>query len=50
LAAKALLFSLFVFLALHNLMETDFLQGDGVTWVAFLLMLGMLGNLRRAPA
>ena len=50
LAAKALLFSLFVFLALHNLMETDFLQGDGVTWVAFLLILAMLGNLRRAPA
>ena len=44
---KALLFALFVFLALHNLMETDFLEGDGVTWVAFLLMLAMLRNLRR---
>jgi exopolysaccharide production protein ExoQ len=47
---KALLFSLFVFLLLHNLMETDFLEGDGVTWVAYLLMLAMLGELKRAPA
>ncbi len=47
-AIKALLFSLFIFLLLHNLMETDFLEGDGVTWVAYLLMLAMLGNLRRA--
>lgn len=47
LEIKAMLFALFVFLVLHNLMETDFLEGDGVTWVAYLLMLGMLGNLRR---
>ncbi len=47
LEMKSLLFALFVFLALHNLMETDFLEGDGVTWVAFLLMLAMLGNLGR---
>ena len=45
---KALLFALFVFLVLHNLMETDFLEGDGVAWVAYLLMLAMLGNLQRA--
>ena len=45
--AKALLFALFAFLLLHNLMETDFLEGDGVTWVGFLLMLAMLGNLTR---
>ena len=44
---RALLFALFVFLVLHNLMETDFLEGDGVTWVGFLLMLAMLRNLRR---
>jgi exopolysaccharide production protein ExoQ len=49
-AIKALLFSLFIFLLLHNLMETDFLEGDGVAWVAFLLLLAMLGNLRRAGA
>ena len=46
-AMKALLFSLFVFLVLHNLMETDFLEGDGVTWVAFLLMLAMLYRVER---
>jgi len=44
---KAPLFALFVFLLLHNLMETDFLEGDGVTWVAYLMMLAMLGNLSR---
>jgi O-antigen ligase len=44
---KALLFSLFVFLILHNLMETDFLEGDGVTWVGFILLLAMLRNLRK---
>jgi O-antigen ligase len=44
---KALLFALFAFLLLHNLMETDFFEGDGVTWVGYLLMLGMLANLGR---
>ncbi|MDE2183225.1 MAG: O-antigen ligase family protein [Alphaproteobacteria bacterium] len=47
LGLKAMLFSLFVFLLLHNLMETDFLEGDGVAWVAYLLMLAMLYRLRR---
>jgi exopolysaccharide production protein ExoQ len=47
IATKALLFALFVFLVLHNLMETDFLEGDGVTWVAYLMMLAMLYQLRR---
>jgi len=47
LEMKSPLFALFVFLVLHNLMETDFLEGDGVTWVAFLLMVAMLGNLGR---
>jgi O-antigen ligase len=47
LRLKALLFALFAFLLLHNLMETDFLEGDGVTWVAFLLILAMLGRMRR---
>jgi exopolysaccharide production protein ExoQ len=49
-ATKALLFALFVFLLLHNLMETDFLEGDGVAWVANLLMLAMLGDLRKEAA
>jgi O-antigen ligase len=47
IGVKALLFSLFVFLVLHNLMETDFLEGDGVTWVGFLLMLAMLRHMER---
>ena len=45
-AMKALLFALFSFLLLHNLMETDFLEGDGVTWVAYLVMLAMLDDRR----
>jgi O-antigen ligase len=49
LGEKALLFALFVFLVLHNLMETDFFEGDGVAWVAYLLMLAMLGDLRKTP-
>jgi exopolysaccharide production protein ExoQ len=47
---KSVLFALFVFLVLHNLMETDFLESDGVAWVANLLVLAMLGRLRRGPA
>jgi O-antigen ligase len=41
-AFKPLLFGMFVFLVLHNVMESDFLEGDGVTWAAFLLMLAAL--------
>ena len=47
LAFKAMLFALFVFLVLHNLMETDFLEGDGAAWVGYLVMLAMLYKLRR---
>lgn len=47
LALKAMLFALFVFLVLHNLMETDFLEGDGAAWVGYLVMLAMLYKLRR---
>ena len=50
LRLKALLFTLFAFLLLHNLMETDFLEGDGVTWVTFLLLMAMLGKMRRSEA
>jgi O-antigen ligase len=45
---KSLLFAIYVFLILHNVMESDFLEGDGTTWVAFLLMLAMLGASDRA--
>ncbi|HEX3672828.1 MAG TPA: O-antigen ligase family protein [Rhizomicrobium sp.] len=41
-----LLFAVFVFMILHNFLESDFLEGDGPAWVVFLLMLAML---RRAP-
>ncbi len=39
---KAFLAGLFVFMVLHNLLESDFLEGDGPVWVVFLLMLAML--------
>jgi O-antigen ligase len=43
---KAFLFAMFVFFVLHNLLESDFLQGDGPAWVAFLLMLASLRHAR----
>ncbi|HXL99309.1 MAG TPA: O-antigen ligase family protein [Rhizomicrobium sp.] len=46
LALKSLLFAIFVFMLLHNFLESDFLEGDGPAWVAFVLMLAML---RSAP-
>jgi exopolysaccharide production protein ExoQ len=46
---KSALFALFAFLVLHNFMESDFLEGDGTAWVAFLLMLAMLYDPRRLP-
>jgi exopolysaccharide production protein ExoQ len=50
-AVKPALFALFVFLLLHNFMESDFLEGDGTTWVAFVLMLAVLYDpmRKRAP-
>ena len=44
---KPLLFALFIFLLLHNFMESDFLEGDAPTWAAFLLMLGGLLDINR---
>jgi exopolysaccharide production protein ExoQ len=46
---KPLLAALFVFLILHNVMESDFLEGDGVNWVAFLLMLSALRQIDARP-
>jgi O-antigen ligase len=40
--ARAILFAIFVFMVLHNFLESDFLEGDDPAWVAFLLMLAML--------
>lgn len=49
LALLSELFALFVFMALHNLLESDFLEGDSPAWVAFLLVLGAL-RLARSGA
>jgi exopolysaccharide production protein ExoQ len=46
LALKSLLFAIFAFMLLHNFLESDFLEGDGAAWVAFLLMLAMLRRSR----
>lgn len=50
LALKSLLFAIFVFMLLHNFLESDFLEGDGAAWVAFLLMLAMLRSARNDTA
>jgi O-antigen ligase len=41
LTDRAMLFSIFVFLVLHNFMESDFLEGDAPAWMSFLLMLAL---------
>jgi O-antigen ligase len=41
----AMLFAIFVFIVLHNFLESDFLEGDSPAWMSFLLMLALL----RAP-
>jgi O-antigen ligase len=46
--AKAVLVAIFVFMILHNFLESDFLEGDDPAWVAFLLMLAMLRGLEVA--
>lgn len=37
-----MLFAIFAFMLLHNFVESDFLEGDGPAWVAFVLVLAML--------
>jgi O-antigen ligase len=49
-AQMAPLFAIFVFMALHNFVESDFLEGDGPAWVVFLLMLAALRVARDADA
>lgn len=44
---KPMLMALFVFAVLHNFMESDFLEGDGVTWVSLLLVIAALNALAR---
>ena len=47
---RSMLFSIFVFLVLHNLMESDFLEGDAAAWLSFLLMLAFLRAPKRETA
>ncbi|HEY8254952.1 MAG TPA: O-antigen ligase family protein, partial [Rhizomicrobium sp.] len=44
---KPLLAAIFVFAVLHNFMESDFLEGDGVTWCAMLLVIAALSAMAR---
>jgi O-antigen ligase len=46
-AFKAMLLALFVFAILHNFMESDFLEGDGVTWSGLLLVIAALNSRAR---
>jgi O-antigen ligase len=39
---RPLLFALFAFTLLHNVMESDLLEGDGVSWTTMLLVIAML--------
>lgn len=43
-AFRPMLFALFIFALLHNFMESDFLEGDGITWVTLLLVIAALKN------
>lgn len=42
IALFAPLFAVFVFVVFHNFVESDFLEGDGPAWVAFVLVLACL--------
>jgi O-antigen ligase len=46
LGFRALVVALFVFLVLHNFLESDFLQGDAPAWVAMLITVAMLKQAR----
>jgi exopolysaccharide production protein ExoQ len=44
------LFTIFCFMILHNLLESDFLEGDGPAWVVFLIALALLRHLPQAAS
>lgn len=46
-AFKSMLLALFVFAILHNFMESDFLEGDGVIWASLLLVIAALNSTAR---
>jgi exopolysaccharide production protein ExoQ len=43
-AFKPMLLALFAFAILHNFMESDFLEGDGVIWASLLLVIAALNS------
>jgi O-antigen ligase len=47
---KPMLFSLFVFAILHNVMESGFLEGDSIVWGALLLVIAALNATARRPS
>jgi len=46
LALKSLLFAIFSFAVMHNLLESDYLESDGPVWVTLLLVIAMLRTMR----
>jgi O-antigen ligase len=46
---KSALASVFVFMILHNFLESDFMESDGPAWVVFLLTLAVLRELNAGP-
>lgn len=46
---RPMLLALFVFAILHNLMESDFLEGDAPSWAALLLTIAALNAARPRP-
>ncbi|MEO8300911.1 MAG: O-antigen ligase family protein [Rhizomicrobium sp.] len=44
---KPMLFALFVFAILHNVMESDFLEGDSLVWASLLLVIAALNTTAR---
>ncbi len=46
-AFKPMLFALFAFAILHNFMESDFLEGDGVVWASLVLVIAALNATAR---
>jgi len=44
---KPMLFALFAFAILHNVMESDFLESDSVVWASLLLVIGALNARAR---
>jgi len=48
-AFKPMLFAIFIFLLLHNIMESDFLEG-GSAWVSLLMVIAALNGMARQRA